>query len=278
MNFRLTWTNLMKFPPLSLSLNGMTCVALTALMSLTSLAADGKGAPDDLKAGFAVTNITPPAGAIITGPAGPISTGTDDPLQARAMVVQSGGRKLAIVGVDLVKVRRDVADQTIALVMQQTDITRDGVMICPSHNHSSPLIPAQGGKASANRAYIDTLPKLIAASIVKANEALQPARMSIGRSLVYEGHVNRRVISKADGLVLNNWLKKLNDLKQVPQVLERPRRRELRPWARPSWPPPSWPASRAGAPRAGRRGSGPRARPCGARGRLGRPRCSMSAS
>ena len=197
----------------------MTCVALTALMSLTSLAADGKGAPDDLKAGFAVTNITPPAGAIITGPAGPISTGTDDPLQARAMVVQSGGRKLAIVGVDLVKVRRDVADQTIALVMQQTDITRDGVMICPSHNHSSPLIPAQGGKASANRAYIDTLPKLIAASILKANEALQPARMSIGRSLVYEGHVNRRVISKADGLVLNNWLKKLNDLKQVPQVL-----------------------------------------------------------
>ncbi len=43
--------------------------------------------------------------------------------------------------------------------------------------------------------------------------------MSIGRSLVYEGHINRRVISKSDGLALNTWLKKLNDLEQVPQVL-----------------------------------------------------------
>jgi hypothetical protein len=121
--------------------------------------------------------------------------------------------------VDLVKIRHDLADQTIALVMQQTGLTRDAVLICPSHNHSSPLIPAQGDKATANKAYIDTLPKRIADSIVQADKALQPARMSIGRSLVYEGHVNRRVISKADGLVLNNWLKKLNDIKQVPQVL-----------------------------------------------------------
>ncbi len=164
-------------------------------------------------------DITPPAGAIITGPAGPLSTGTDDPLRANAMVVQSGDRRLAIVGVDLVKIRGDLVDQVIALVTQQTDITRDAVLVCPSHNHSSPLIPAQGDRASANKVYIDTLPKLIADSIVQADKSLQPARMSIGRSLVYEGHINRRVISKSDGLALNTWLKKLNDLEQVPQVL-----------------------------------------------------------
>ena len=73
--------------------------------------------------------------------------------------------------------------------------------------------------SKANQDYLATLPKLIADSIVQANKALQPARLSIGRSLVYEGHVNRRVISKKDGLVLNNWLKKLNDLNEVPQVL-----------------------------------------------------------
>ncbi|MBL9179349.1 MAG: neutral/alkaline non-lysosomal ceramidase N-terminal domain-containing protein [Verrucomicrobiaceae bacterium] len=184
-----------------------------------ALAAGGGDAHGELKAGFAQTDITPPVGAIITGPAGPISTGTDDPLRARAMVVQSGNRKLAIVGVDLVKVTRALADQTIALVTQRTDITRDAVLICPSHNHSGPLIPAQGGKVTANKAYIATLPQRISDSIVQANEALQPVRMSVGRSLVYEGHINRRVISKADGLALNTWLKKLNDLRQVPQVL-----------------------------------------------------------
>lgn len=197
----------------------LNLIAVLVLLATAALAAGGAGARGELKVGFSQMDITPPVGTIITGPAGPISTGTDDPLKARAMVVQSGNRKLAIVGVDLVKIRHDLADRVIALVMEQTDITRDAVLICPSHNHSSPLIPTQGDKNTANKAYIETLPKLIADSIVQANKALQPARMAIGRSLVYEGHVNRRVISKADGLALNTWLKKLNDLKQVPQVL-----------------------------------------------------------
>lgn len=188
-------------------------LALTLAGLATGLAAD------DLSAGFAKVDITPPVGAIITGPMGPKSTGTDDPLQARAMVVQNGEKKLAIVGIDLVKIRLDLSDKVIALVTQQTDITRDGILICPSHNHSSPLIPMDGDKATANKAYIDTLPKLISDAIVLANKALQPARMSVGRSIVLEGHINRRLITKTDGLVLNTWLKKVNDLKEVPQVL-----------------------------------------------------------
>ena len=197
----------------------ITLTALLALFVNAALTADDVGTRAELKAGFAQVDITPPIGDIITGPMGPTSTGTDDPLKARAMVVQSGGRKLAIVGVDLVKFRRDLADKVIDLVMQQTDITRDAVLICPSHNHSGPLTPADGDNAKANNAYIDTLPKLVSDAIVQANKALQPARLSIGRSLVLEGHINRRLISKADGLVLNTWLKKLDDLKQVPQVL-----------------------------------------------------------
>ncbi|MCX6911189.1 MAG: neutral/alkaline non-lysosomal ceramidase N-terminal domain-containing protein [Verrucomicrobia bacterium] len=199
--------------------NVITLNAVLVLFATAAFAAGGEGARGELKVGFSQVDITPPVGAIITGPAGPVSTGTDDPLRAQAMVVQSGDRKLAIVGVDLVKIRHDLADKAIALVTQRTGITRDAVLVCPSHNHSSPLIPAQGDKATANKAYIDTLPGLIADCIEQANKALQPARMSIGRSLVYEGVCNRRVISKADGLVLNNWLKKVNDLEQTPQVL-----------------------------------------------------------
>lgn len=202
--------------PSSLSFFCGVTVKLTMLLGASCLA---DAATPELRAGFAQVDITPPVGAIITGPMGPASTGTDDPLKARTMVVQSGDRKLAVVGVDLVKIRRDLSDKAIALAMQQTDLTREGILICPSHNHSGPLIPADGDNAKANKAYIDTLPKLISDSIVQANQALQPAHMSIGRSIVLEGHVNRRLVSKADGLVLNTWLKKLNDLKEVPQVL-----------------------------------------------------------
>lgn len=196
----------------------ITVLSGVALVWL-ALAASGAGAPDELRVGFGQVDITPPVGGIITGPGAPASTGTDDPLKAKALVVESGGRQLAIVGVDLVKFRRDLADAAIAQAAQRTGLARDAIMLCPSHNHSSPLIPAQGDKATVNRDYIATLPKLIADSIEQAHQALQPARMSIGRSLVYEGHCNRRVISKTDGLALNVWLKKLNDLKQVPQVL-----------------------------------------------------------
>lgn len=196
------------------SLAAVRLLLLSACFSLVT-AADAAG----LQAGFAQVDITPPIGAIITGPMGPRSTAIDDPLKARAMVVASGGKKLVIVGVDLVKIRRDLSDKAIELVMQQTDITREGILICPSHNHSGPLIPMDGDKATANKEYIDTLPKLISDSIVLASKALQPARMSVGRSIVLEGHINRRLISKGDGLVLNTWLNKLNDLKEVPQVL-----------------------------------------------------------
>lgn len=169
-----------------------------------------------LEVGFSELDITPPAGAIMTGPRLPITAGTDDPLLVKALVVRSGERTLAVVGLDLVKIRLDLADAAIAQASERTGIDRAAIMICPSHNHSSPFIPMGGPN---NAKYIETLPGLMADSIEKAFEALQPARMFLGRSLVYEGHHNRRLVSKADGKVLNTWLDKLDDIEQTPQVL-----------------------------------------------------------
>ena len=175
-----------------------------------------KGPPGALRVGFGQSDITPLVGATLTGAGHVRGVGTDDHLLARTLVAQSGGRTIAIVGVDLVKIRADLADAAIALVSQRTGIDRDAVLICPSHNHSSPLIPMGG---PTNKDYLSALPGLIADSVERAHKALQPVRMLLGRSLVYEGLHNRRVVSKADGLVLNTWLKKLDNLEQVPQVL-----------------------------------------------------------
>lgn len=194
----------------------MTLGVVLVLFAAPVFGEVAESSPGELRVSFSQVDITPPVGAIITGPRLPVSVGTDDPLFAKALVVQSDGQTLAIVGVDLVKIRRDLADAAIVQASERTGIDRDAVLICPSHNHSSPFVPMGGPN---NMEYLSTLPGLIADCIEQAHEALQPARMFLGRSLVYEGHHNRRVISKADGLVLNTWLKKLNDLEQTPQVL-----------------------------------------------------------
>ncbi|MDF1862258.1 MAG: hypothetical protein P1U87_18725 [Verrucomicrobiales bacterium] len=190
--------------------------ALFLIAGAGDLVGQEKGESSGLNVGFSQIDITPPVGAIMTGPRLPLTRGTDDPLMIRTMVVQSGDRILAIVGMDLVKIRIDLTDEAIAEATKRTGMERAGVLVCASHNHSSPFIPMGGPN---NEKYIATLPGLIADSIEQAHAALQPARMSIGRSLIYGGMQNRRVITKSDGMALNTWLGKLNDLEETPQVL-----------------------------------------------------------
>ncbi len=196
--------------------NVFASITILAFLIAPVFAGVGEERTGGLKVGFGQSDITPLVGDIITGAGHVRSIGTEDRLVARTLVAQSGGRTIAIVGVDLVKIRFDLVEAAIAIASQRTGIEHDAVMICPSHNHSSPLIPMGG---TINKKYLAALPELIAESIEKAYKSLEPARMLLGRSLVYEGHHNRRVVSKADGLVLNTWLGKLNDLEQTPQVL-----------------------------------------------------------
>ena len=175
-------------------------------------------APAQLRVGFSRLDITPPVGGTMTGPAHSLVVGTEDPIEARAIVLQRGERMMAIVGVDLVKIRRDLANDAIALAASKINIDPDAVMICASHNHSSPLIPL-AVTAKTNKEYLSKLPALIADSIERAYHAREPANMFLGRSLVYDGLHNRRVISKVDEMALNTWLHHLNDIEKTPQVL-----------------------------------------------------------
>ena len=196
--------------------SGLGLGVVLVLLLGPALTGAGEETSGGLKVGFARVDITPPVGAIMTGPRLDRSLGADDPLFAAALVAESGGRAVTIVGIDLVKIRRDLVDAAIAEASERTGMDRDAVMICPSHNHSSPFVPMGGPN---NKEYLETLPGLIADSIGAAYKAMEPARMLLGRSLVYGGHHNRRVVSKADGMVLNTWLTKLGDLEQTPQVL-----------------------------------------------------------
>ena len=173
-----------------------------------------------LRVGFGVADITPPIGTyMIGGLVPPRSTAIEDPLRSKALVVESQGKKVAIVGVDLALLPRAYCDIAIADACRRTGIGRDAIVICCSHTHSGPDTSGIFFPESLNHEYLAALPGLIAASIEQANAACQPATMSIGRSLVYHGLHHRRVLCK-DGKALNTWMADaLDDLRRCPQIV-----------------------------------------------------------
>ena len=174
-----------------------------------------------LRVGFGETDITPPHGLYMCGSLDPRKNeGTTDLLQSHALVAESGGGRIAIVGVDLVGLPKALADQIIAESAGRTGIPSHAIMISCSHTHSGPYT-AEGTYSSdvIDSAYLSTLPDRIGASVEQAAGRLETATMHIGRSLVHHGIHNRRVICP-DGKVLNTWMPAaLNDLDLIPQVL-----------------------------------------------------------
>ncbi len=176
----------------------------------------------DLQVGFSVIEITPPAGLYMCGSLEPrTNQGTLDPLQVRTMVVKSQGKKIAIVGADLIGLPRAIVDPIIAAIAQETDIAADAIMVVSSHTHNGPY--TLNGLYSFNvtdAAYLEGLPAKLIASAVEANHALQEATVHVGRSLLHHGQHHRRVLNKQDGKAFNTWMPgALNDLDITPQIL-----------------------------------------------------------
>ena len=173
------------------------------------------------RVGFGETDITPPDGLNMCGSLDPRKNeGMTDPLQSHALVVESGGARIAIVGVDLIGLPKALSDEIIAEAAGRTGIPADAFMIACSHTHSGPYT-AEGlySFQVTDAGYLSTLPDRIATSVEQAAGRVEPATMHIGRALVHHGLHNRRVICP-DGKVLNTWMPAaLNDLDVIPQVL-----------------------------------------------------------
>jgi hypothetical protein len=175
----------------------------------------------NLQVGFGEVDITPPVGLKMCGGLQPrINVGVDDPLMAKTLVASADGQTVAIVGIDLIGIPKDLADAAIDEAASRTGIKSDKIMISCSHTHSGPYtIEGLYSFDVTDEPYLGTLPAAIATSIAKALAAVQPATMHVGRSLVYHYLHNRRVLAK-DGKAINTWMENLTgDLERTPQVL-----------------------------------------------------------
>ena len=179
--------------------------------------------PSELLIGFGSVDITPPEGLAMAGGLDPRwNEGTHTPLLVKTLLARCDGKGVAIVGVDLLGIPRDMCDVIIDTASGRTGLDPGSILICCSHTHSGPYIRQRVHlkEKVVDDAYVASLPDRITESIAQAVAAARPATMHLGRSLVFQAVHNRRVIVKHDGLAFNTWMRgHLNDLEAVPQVL-----------------------------------------------------------
>ncbi len=147
-----------------------------------------------------------------------------DPLYARALVFDDGTTVLATVVVDNIGVAPEVLDEAKAMASKQTGIATEKMLICSTHTHSGPRSSRKEGPAPAV-AYRKVLVEGLAASIIKAHAALQPAAVGSAAHPLPEEVFNRRWYLKPGKMPLNPF-GKLDIVKTNPgtnpDVLDRP--------------------------------------------------------
>jgi neutral ceramidase len=149
-----------------------------------------------LRAGVGRVDITPPVGTPLGGYAarqGAPSTGVHDPIQAKALVLDDGATRVAIVTTDLVLTNPEI----VRRVAKQAGIPEQQLLLCSSHTHSGPgayvkPVLAQIVLGAYREQVFDHLTEGIAAALKQALENVRPAKLAIGETQLPHFMRNRR--------------------------------------------------------------------------------------
>jgi hypothetical protein len=162
----------------------------------------------ELKAGAAQVRITPPAGVPLAGYYNNrYATGVHDDLHAKALILDDGRTRAALVACDLIGLPRPLVEKARSLIEAGTGIPASHIMISATHAHTGPVIHSGASRYNLSgeplelaRRYAEGLPALIAEAAGRANRALKPVRLSSGRGAENTVAFNRR-FHMADGSV-----------------------------------------------------------------------------
>jgi neutral ceramidase len=179
------------------------------LKSLLIIAAAGlqclAAAADTLEAGVGLVDITPTGEVTLAGSPSPKKTAeVKTRLYVRALVLASGGTKVAIVTLDTLKYPVDLTVKARTSIEQATGIPAANVIICSSHTHSGPLWSY----------YPDKLVTPITEAVSKAAHDLTPCTLGMARGRAEGVAECRRVIK--DGHAWNRWQLKPDEADKYP--------------------------------------------------------------
>lgn len=155
-----------------------------------------------LYAGVAETNITPPLDIRLGGysqrPTGAV--GVLDELYARALVLDDGSRRLALVTADVAAFPLLMATQVRAEIASRLGAVPEAVLLHATHTHNGPHLGTYRAMGTVDAPYIDVLVRKLSGVARQAMENLRPAHLTYGESSAQIG-VNRRA-TDANGLTV----------------------------------------------------------------------------
>ncbi|MFX0102135.1 MAG: neutral/alkaline non-lysosomal ceramidase N-terminal domain-containing protein [Candidatus Hodarchaeota archaeon] len=126
-----------------------------------------------MKAGVARRLINPPLGIILMGyDRSKGNTGVHDDLTATALVLEDGGKKVAIITLDMVGLSDFVVNRIRSCLVPVE------AMLCCSHTHSGPIAHADEKSSCLNREYIDFLIEQIGAAVYEAASNTGPVSIT----------------------------------------------------------------------------------------------------
>jgi hypothetical protein len=160
----------------------MRRLAAMVILALVLCASPAHSA-GSMRVGAAKVDVTPP----VDGSPGQF-IGILDPLFVRAIVIESEGRRAALVSVDAGAIGAQTWDYVSRRAAGELGIPATRLMLTATHTHSAPF--------GASRALEDR----IVDAIARAAGALQPARMASGTGVSYI-NVNRNIVDRKT----NRW-------------------------------------------------------------------------
>jgi len=169
-----------------------------------------------LFAGSAIADITPAMGIQIDGDIGRLRPVEEirDPLFARALVLESDGRRCCLLSLDLCGVSTELTQRIRREASQRFGIGSDAVMVHAVQNHAAPALSVSDYMLSegfplpdelwflrgGDKRYDEGAVRDILAAIGQACEALQPVRLRAARGVDGRVAFNRRFVMR-DGTV-----------------------------------------------------------------------------
>jgi neutral ceramidase len=162
----------------------MKQMVIQAVVTGALLPLPAVSAAEELQAGAARVDITPPTGYAMWGYAArkdQPSLGVRDPLRARALVLAVGDKRLALVSLDLGRAPARASMAAIRARVKPAGI--DHIFLVASHTHHGPVLELDNWP-SAKDSYVRQLEQKLGDVILDAAKALKPARLGVASKQV----------------------------------------------------------------------------------------------